>query len=419
MTSPGSLLRDGEFVRYLVARGLSVTGNVATLIALPVLVYRASNDPGLTALVAGCEAAPYLLFGLFSGALTDRWNRKRVMVVADLSSTLLLATIPLAAWLGTVTVPHVLAVAFLGPTLGVFFDGAVFGAVPTLVGRARIPSANSITWSVQSVIEIVVPSVVGALLAVLDPAWLLGFDALTFAASAALVAGISRPMYDATRARGPFTVGQVFRDIGEGLRYLVHHGGVRTMTMIGFVQCLSLGGYMALSVVWIDRVLGLGTEGWRFGVTYAAWALGGLAASLALPRVVGLVTPARITLVSLPVAAALGVVVSRIQTWWVAAPLMVLWAAAATLVTINSITYRQQVTPEHLLGRVNTAGRMLSWGFGSTGGALLAGVVVGPLGLRPTMLAFTLVSLVGVVVAWTSPLRGTADERPPSATVSA
>ena len=92
-----SVLQEPDFLRYLVAHGLSGIGNVATLIALPVLVYRASDDAGLTALVAGLEAAPYLVFGLFAGALTDRWNRQRVMVVADVLSMLLLATIPLAA----------------------------------------------------------------------------------------------------------------------------------------------------------------------------------------------------------------------------------------------------------------------------------------------------------------------------------
>lgn len=400
-----SVLHDPAFLRFLVARGLSGIGTVATLIALPVLVYRTSNDPGLTALVVGLEAAPYLIFGLFSGALTDRWNRQKVMVTADLLNSVVLATIPLAAWLGEVTVPHVLAVAFVGPSIGVFFDGAVFGAVPVLVGRGRIAEANSVVWSVASVVEIAVPAAVGALLAVLDPAWLLGFDAVTFAVSAALIAGISRPMYDATRARSSLTVGVLFRDIGEGLRYLVGHAGVRSMTVLGTLLMISIGGYMSLTVVWLDRVLGLGTDGWRFGVTYGAWAIGGLAASLALPRMVRFVTPARIALTTLPVAAGLGVVVSRVQVWWVTAALMVLWAAATTLVTINSVTYRQQVTPEHLLGRVNTAGRMLSWGLGWTGGALLAGVVVAPLGLRPTMLAFASVAVVAAIFAWLSPLR--------------
>lgn len=404
-TPPPGLLRDPQFARYLVARGLSGVGNVATLIALPVLIYRSSGDPGLTALVAALEAAPYIVFGLFAGALTDRWNRKRVMVVADVLAALLLASIPVAAWWGVLTVPHVLVVAFAGPAVGVFFDGAVFGAVPLLVGRSRIAEANSIAWSLHSFIEIVVPAAVGALLAVLHPAWLLGLDAATFALSAALVAGISRPMHDATRARPPFTVGQVFRDIGEGLRYLVGHPGVRSMTVIGTLLMVSIGGYMSLSVVWIDRVLGLGTEGWRFGVTYGAWALGGLAASLSLPRLVRRATPARIALAALPVASGLGLVVSRLQLWWLTAALMVFWAAAVTLVTINSATYRQQVTPEHLLGRVNTAGRMLSWGLGWTGGAFLAGAVVGALGLRPTMLLFASVTCVAAVFAWLSPLR--------------
>ena len=410
-------MQDRQFLRYLVSRGLSGVGTVATLIALPVLVYRASDDAGLTALVAGLEAAPYLLFGLFSGALTDRWNRRRVMIVADLLSMILLATIPLAAWLGTVTVPHVLAVAFLGPTIGVFFDGAVFGAIPTLVGRDRIAGANSIVWSVQSVIEIVVPSVVGTLLAVLDPAWLLGFDALTFAASAALIAGIHRPLYDASRRHDPLSVAVVLRDIREGLRFLVRHEGVRTMTLIGFLQCVALGGFMSLSVVWIDRVLGLGTEGWRFGVTYGGWAIGGLLASLALPRLLRRVTPARIALSTLPVGAGLGVLVACLQTWWLVAGLCLFWGVASTLVMINSITYRQQVTPEWLLGRVNTAGRMLSWGCGWTGGALLAGLVVGQLGVRPTLLAFACVNLLGVLVAWTSPLRRNADARPSVSTI--
>ena len=199
-----SVLRDQEFLRYFASRLLSVAGSIVTLVTLPIIVYRTSGSASLTALVAAAEAAPYLLFGLFSGALTDRWNRKKVMVTADVLSTLLVATVPLADLLGELTVPHVLAVAFLGPTIGVFFDGAVFGALPTLVGRQRIAEANSLTWAAASVVEMAMPSAVGVLLAFVHPAWLLGFDALTFALSAVLIGGISRPMYDAVaRASAP------------------------------------------------------------------------------------------------------------------------------------------------------------------------------------------------------------------------
>jgi MFS family permease len=399
------VLRDREFQRYFLSRLLSGAGNIVTLITLPIIVYRASGSASLTALVAACEAAPYMCFGLFSGALTDRWNRKRVMVTADVLSSALVATIPLADVFARVTVPHVLAVAFLGPTIGVFFDGAVFGALPMLVGRDRIAEANSVAWAAQSVIEMVLPSLVGVVLAFLHPAWLLGFDALTFAVSATLLAGIVRPMHDAARERPPLTVRQVFRDIREGLDYLVHHAGVRTFTMVGFLQCVGVGGFVGLLVAWIDQRLGVGTEGLRFGLVIGSWAVGGLAASLALPLLVRRVPAARIALVAVPVAAAFSLVVPFVTSWWLAAVVLVLWAAAYQLVVVNSITYRQQVTPEHLLGRVNTAGRMIAWGLGSTGGAFLAGAVVGFLGLFPTLVVLSLTGVAATVVMWTSPLR--------------
>lgn len=217
------LLRDADFLRYAGARTLSLVGDVITLIALPVLVYRLSASAPLTAVVAGLEAAPYLVFGLLAGALSDRWNRKTVMVTADLVGTLLIASVPVAHVLGVLTVPHILIVAFAGPAVATFFDGAVFGAVPTLVGRGRIAQANSYVWSVQGVAEVVLPSLVGVGLAVVHPATLLAVDAVTFLASALLIRSIGRPMHDETRERVALTVRQIGSDIGEGLRYLRHH----------------------------------------------------------------------------------------------------------------------------------------------------------------------------------------------------
>jgi MFS family permease len=403
------VLRDPEFLRYFASRLLSVAGSMVTLVVLPIIVYRTSGSAGLTALVAACEAAPYLLFGLFSGALTDRWNRKKVMVTADVLSALLVATVPLADLVWGLTVPHVLAVAFLGPTIGVFFDGAVFGALPTLVGRDRIAEANSVTWAAASLVEMAVPSLVGVLLAITHPAWLLGFDALTFAVSAALIGGIVRPMYDATRERPPLTVRQIGRDIGEGLQYLVHHAGVRTFTIIGWLQCVGAGGFVALMVVWIDQRLAIGTEGLRFGLVFGAFGVGGLTASLALPSLVRRYAAARIALVAVPCSAALGVTLPFVTSWWVAGLALVVWGVFHQLVIVNSVTYRQQVTPEHLLGRVNTAGRMLAWGFGWTAGAFLAGALVGWLGVFATLVALSSAEVLATVVAWTSPLRSMVD----------
>ena len=358
---------DPDFRRYFAARALSLSGTVVTIIALPVLVYRISGSAALTATVAALEAVPYLLL-----------------------------------------------VAFGVPAVAVFFDGANFGALPVLVGTDRIAEANFIVWSFATGVEIVLPSVVGLSLAVTHPATLLGFDALSFIASVALLRMIARPLQDPARPlqRG---LGSVLADIGVGLRFLTDHAGVRTMTIVGAIQSMAGGGFVALMVVWFDRVLDIGTQGWRFGLTWSSWSVGALAATLLLPRLLRRTSPARITLAALPVSAVLGVLTALAPNWQWAALGLLSWSGAYMLVVVNSISYRQQVTPEPLLGRVNTAGRMLAWGAGWTGGAALAGLVASAVGVRHAMVLMTTVNLVGVVVAWTSPLRtATASDLPTS-----
>jgi len=407
----GARLRDDpDFRRYWWSRLLSVIGTIVSYVALPVLVYRMSGSAMLTALVAGMEAAPYLVFGLFAGALADRWNRKAVMVVADVVDAAAIASVPAAHWLGVLTVPHVLVVAFVVPAVAVFFDGANFGALPVLVGRERIARANASVFGAATSAEIVLPSVVGVGLAVMHPAAMLAVDALSYLASAALVASISRPLHDASRPRVPLSPRVLWDDIVEGLTFLVTHAGVRTMTVVGALQCLAGGGFVALMVVWCDRTLHIGTSGLRFGLVYGSWSVGGLVAALVLPRLLRTLSPAHVTLLALPVSALLGIVTSLTSTWVLAALGLFTWSCAYTMVVVNSISYRQQVTPEPLLGRVNTAGRMLAWGLGWTLGAVAGGVLGNLLGIRPALVIMASMSVVAVAVAWTSPLRRAATE---------
>jgi MFS family permease len=200
-SQPGRLRDDPDFRRYWWSRVLSLVGTLISYIALPVLVYRLSGSAFLTALVAGLEAAPYVVFGLFAGALSDRWNRKRVMIAADLVNAAVMATVPLAHWLGVLTVPQLMVVAFAVPAIAVFFDGANFGALPVLVGRGRIAEANAAVWGTQTLVEIMIPSLVGVGLAVVHPATMLALDAVSYLVSAVFVARIGRLMYDPHRPR--------------------------------------------------------------------------------------------------------------------------------------------------------------------------------------------------------------------------
>lgn len=404
----GRLRHDPEFRRYWYARTLSTAGSTITLLALPVLVYRMTGSALLTALTSASEAAPYILLGLVAGALSDRWDRQRVMVRADLTNAVLIATIPLAYWLGALTIPHVFAVAFLGQSVSVFFDGANFGAVPLLVGRSRVGQANAALWGSATTAQTLLPSVVGVCLAIISPASLLAATALTFTTSAFFVRSISRPLHDRGRAPSPLSRAALAGEIAEGLRFLRVYVDVRTMTIISGLVCMTSGGFIALMVIWCDRVLRLGTSGWRFGLVYSAWGVGGLVAAISLTWLLRRSDAATIALRALPFSAVLSIATSFVR-WW---PLAVLglfsWGVAYGLVVINIVSYRQQVTPEPLLGRVNTSSRMLAWGIGYTGGALISGSLSQMIGLHAAMTTMTLVSVIAVVMGWRSPLHAAA-----------
>ena len=207
-------LRDEpDFRRYWWARLLSSAGTIVSYIALPVLVYRLSGSAALTAAVSALETASYVVVGLFAGALSDRWDRRRIMVVADCVDAAVMASVPMAHWPGMLTIAHLLAVAVVVPAVAVFFDGANFGAMPLLVGRARIARANAAVFGAATAAEIVLPSVVGIALAVVYPATMLAVDALSYAASAAFILTIHTAMYDRSRARQPLSARLLVADI--------------------------------------------------------------------------------------------------------------------------------------------------------------------------------------------------------------
>lgn len=409
MTEHGRRLRDSaDFRRYWLARQISVSGSLVTAVAMPVLVYRLSHSPTLTALTAVVEALPYVTFGLFAGALSDRWNRKQVMIVADLVNVVVLLTVPVAWWAGVLTVGQAFVVGFTAQAVFAFFDGANFGALPAIVGRDRIGEANALIWGFGGILDLGIPMLVGVLLAVVHPADLLVADACSYALSAVLVARIRTPLSERREVR-PFRPALIVGEVREGLGWLWRHVGVRSQTVIGTLQSLAGAGFMALSVPFTDRILHIGTSGWRFGAVFAAWGVGGIIASASTPWLLRRTTTLRLTVLAIPASGLAGVVLVLMSDWRAATAVMALWGVAYQMVIMNSVSYRQQVTPEALLGRVNTAGRVLSFGIGWSCGAAAAGALAAVLGLRPAMLTMVAFGVVAAAFAWLSPLRRLAD----------
>ena len=183
------LRRHRDFRRYWLAREVSIAGTLVTAVALPVLVYRLSGSPSLTALITVVEGLPYLVLGLFSGALSDRLDRRRVMVVADVVAALTIASVPSRWWLGLADrgararrrLPQRRRHSSSSTARRSGHSRRSSGA--TVSGRPTPPCGG-----VGSLLDLGVPMLAGVLLAFVHPAVLLGVDALSFLLSAACVA---------------------------------------------------------------------------------------------------------------------------------------------------------------------------------------------------------------------------------------
>jgi MFS family permease len=364
------------------------------------LLYQRTGSAGLTALLTAVEAVPYLCFGLFAGALADRWSRRRIMTVASWLDAALLATIPLAAALGMLTTAHLLVVGLMAAVSAVFFDAAAFGALAAVAGRDRLPQATSTSMSVYTIIGLAVPVAGGAVATVIGPAQAIALDALSFAVAATLLAGTPIAERPGDASEKP----RVRAQIAEGLRFILGHPQIRALTLLGIGNSLTGGAVLGLLVATVVRHLGLADDDPRIGWFYAATAIGALAATMALPRLSRRFPVGWITLGGLCANFVLLLAWAFADTVSYALVALGLWQACNTLVVVNGILARQQATPDELQGRVNTTARMIAWG-GQPLGATLAGGLAELYSVRAALIAMGCGVAVSFILGLAGPLR--------------
>lgn len=381
-----TLWRDPAFVVFWSARTFSCAGTGITLVVLPVLVYRLTHSPAETASLAAIEAIPYLAFGLFAGALADRVDRRKVMVVSDAAAGILLFSVPVAAALHLLTTAQLFLVALGVAIAFVWFDAANFGALPSLVDRSQLPKAASMVWSSGSVAMLLAPTLGAGLIVVMAPPYILSLDAASYFTSALLLTFIRRPFQPPDRPNGDR---RIRADIADGLRFLWHQPVIRTMTLSVFTICVTWGGTFGLLVVYAGRALHLVHADVRLGLLYTAGELGGLIACLLVPRIVKRPAVGRVAAAFMAGNAVILVLLAVTPGYGWALLLFFCFEFTYTMMLAVSITIRQMLTPDHLQGRVNTTGRLIAWG-GQPVGALLGGLLAE---LMPVRLVFGLMTI--------------------------
>lgn len=354
---------------------ISNLGDGVSALAFPWLATLITRDPMLIAMVAFATRLPWLLFSIPAGVWTDRMDRRRLMVQADLVRALLTGGV-IAVILSAPEFPparegaYIAAISALAFALGVaevIRDNAAQTVLPSVVPGAALERANGQIWSIEQIMgSFVGPPLAGLLIAYAVPAPFV-LDAATFAMAAGLVAcmAIAPRLQPARRSW--------IAEAREGIGWLLGHRVVLQLAvMLGLMNALSLMTVTVL-VLFSQELLGLNAAG--HGLLLTAGAAGGVLGGLLCPALAARLGQRRSLLVALGLmTGATGVIWLAGSPWLVGAALGV-EMFGALLWNVVTVSYRQRLIPDDLLGRVNSLYRFFGWGM-MPFGALLGGWIV-------------------------------------------
>ncbi len=351
-------------------------------IALPLLAVSLTTEPGLVAGVAVASRLPWLVFALIAGALADRLDRRRTMVLVDAGRVILLVGLAVAVVSNVATIWLLYLVAFVLGCFETMFDTAASSMLPNIVGKDKVVAANSRLQAVELTMNNFVGPPVGGFLAGIAIASTFGTAAAGYL-GALLCLLTLRGSFRAVRSGPPTSIAS---EIRTGMAYLWNHRLLRTMAFVVGPMNLASTAVFAILVLYVVAPGPLGLDGVGFGLLITAIAIGTVAGTLLASRIERAIGRA-----NLFVACILSLLVSDLV--WIVVPQPVLIGIVLAVsssvggafnVVFGSI--RQRIVPNHLLGRVMASFRVISWGSIPLG-ALLGGIIGQTFGLTAVFIA--------------------------------
>lgn len=357
-----ALLKENRNFRLLLSgAGVSNLSDGIGVLAFPWMATLITTDPRALAIVAFATRLPWFLWSLPVGVWTDRTDRQKMMIRADLARMALALAVVALIVAGpregaeVAMIAGLAGLAFLMGTAEVFRDNAAQTALPSLVPKDGLEEANGQIWSVEQVMgQFVGPPLAGFLIAVAVPAPFL-FEAIGFAFAAFAVWAIAFPARGVIAARTGF-----WTEMRAGWTWIRKHPVIlRLAVMLGGLNAAHMAGFTVL-VLYAQEVLGLGAAG--YGILLTAGAAGGVAGGLLNPWIATRLGATRSLWVALAVMPLPFIGFYFTSSVWLAAALLFLETFVAVLWNVVTVSFRQRVIPDALLGRVNAIYRFFGWG---------------------------------------------------------
>lgn len=359
----------GNYWRLWVANAVSVTGDGVTATAGPLLAASITHDPLLVAGALFAQQLPWLIFALPSGALVDRLEPGRLMVIVDLLRAAAIGGLAASVLAGPAHLAALYGALFILGAGSTVSDTAALSLPPLLVEANDLVRANAGLQGIQLLGADLVGPPLGAYLFVLGAGSPFAFDAATFVAGAALIIGIRRrgtagPVPDRASLR---------REITEGIGWLLAHPGLRMLAVALCVMNIMLGSTLAILVLYVRVRLGLGAGG--YGVLLACSAAGGVIGTVIVKRLLARFGASSLLRAGLIIECATHVSLALTRRPWIAALTLVIFGVHNGVWNVVTVTLRQTAVPEQLRGRVNSVYYTFAVGgfaLGSLAGGLLA-----------------------------------------------
>ena len=356
-----------NFARLATASGLSNLADGVFQITLPLVALGITREPAAFASVTLVGRLPWLLFSLPAGALADRLDRRRTMTLVDVGRALAIGGLAVVVAAGLEELWLLYVVAFglgVGETL---FDTAAQSILPNVVDDpSRLSAANGRLYAIELTANQFVGPPLGGLIAGISLAGALGGSAVAYAFAAGvltLLAGHFRPV----RESGPT---RMRADIAEGVRYLAHHRLLRTLAVCVGISNLASTATFSVFPLFAVEPGPMGLSGVGLGLLITTLAVGSVIGSLVAARIerrLGRRRALLLAVVSFPVFSLAPALTSSVV--WIA----VAFFASSVLTlgwNIITVSLRQRIVPDHLLGRVNAGYRLMAWGTMPLGAAL-------------------------------------------------
>ena len=376
---------------------VSGVGDGVRIGALPLLAAALTREPVAVSIVTLAGGLPWLVTGPFTGALTDRLrDRRRVLWLTDAVSALAIGLFAVSVAVGAVSIALLAAVNFLLGSVQTLRDNAALAVVPDLVEREKLEAANSKVQAAQLITMELIGPPLGAVLFSLPAGAPFFADALSFVVSAVVVSGIVVSRKRAVPEPEALPRQNMLSEVGQGLRWLGRHRVLRSLCLLAGLTNMAVTIVLAIAVLYAYEVLHVGHL--AYGVLLGVVAFGGLAGTLGAPWLSARLGRGRALRISFALSPVAFVIAGTTSNPLVAAGALTAVGAAVGITNVLSVSLRQLLVPEHLMGRVNASYRFFAVGMGPVGAAV-GGLIAHWFGLRAPFLLGAVVLFAGWIVA--------------------